>query len=213
MRGNCRRCNDLLGTLLASGVVQGTLQQPRTSFVADAKGLGLTSGKRPAADSAIHASGEVGLTGPKKEAELKVAGSLQKINPAAFGAALPNGNVNADFTGSGRLTSDWQVALNLGLRESTLQTPGRLRQAVGECQTRRECRYGIAPGAEQPASEGRAGWRHRQADVETRCAATVDPRPRFAGVLQASGSVSGKMDAPAAQLSLDGRDLTLATSN
>jgi len=201
---------DLLGSVLASGVVQGTMQQPRTSFVADAKGLGLTSGKRPAADSAIHASGEVGLTGPKQEAELKLAGSLQKINPAAFGASLPSGGVNADFTGSGRLTSDWQVALNLGLRESTLQNAPLAGYAKLSANAKRvdsvdtELRLGPnslqAKGALGGATD-KLTWKLDAPQLSTL-------GPRFAGALQASGSVSGKMDAPAAQLSLDGRDLT-----
>ncbi|OHV93920.1 hypothetical protein AKG95_25285 [Janthinobacterium lividum] len=202
--------SDLLGSVLASGVVQGTLQQPRTSFVADAKGLGLTSGKRPAPDSAIHASGDVGLTGPKQEAELKMTGSLQKINPAAFGATLPNGNVNADFNGSGRLTSDWQVALNLGLRESTLQNAPLAGYAKLSANAKRidsvdaELRLGpnslLAKGALGGATD-KLTWKLDAPQLSTL-------GPRFAGVLHASGSVSGKMDAPAAQLTLDGRDLT-----
>lgn len=202
--------SDLLGAVQASGVVQGTLQQPRTSFVADAKGLGLTSGKRPAPDSAIHASGDVGLTGPKQEAELKMTGSLQKINPAAFGATLPNGNVNADFNGSGRLTSDWQVALNLALRESTLQNAPLAGYAKLSANARRidsvdaELRLGpnslLAKGALGGATD-KLTWKLDAPQLSTL-------GPRFAGVLQAAGSVSGKMDAPAAQLTLDGRDLT-----
>ncbi|PHV39292.1 translocation/assembly module TamB domain-containing protein [Janthinobacterium sp. BJB304] len=201
---------DLLGTVLASGVVQGTLQQPRTSFVADAKGLGLTSGKRPAPDSAIHASGEVGLTGPKQQAELKMTGSLQKINPAAFGASLPNGNVNADFNGSGRLTSDWQVALNLALRESTLQNAPLAGYAKLSANAKRidsvdtELRLGpnslLAKGALGGASD-HLTWKLDAPQLSTL-------GPKFAGVLHAAGSVSGKMDAPAAQLTLDGKDLT-----
>src|SRR5450830_260200 len=202
--------SDLLGAVQASGVVQGTLQQPRTSFVADAKGLGLTSGKRPAPDSAIHASGEVGLTGPKKEADLKMTGSLQKINPAAFGATLPNGNVNADFNGSGRLTSDWQVALNLALRESTLQNAPLAGYAKLSANAKRidsvdaELRLGpnslLAKGALGGATD-KLTWKLDAPQLSTL-------GPRYAGVLQAAGSVSGKMDAPAAQLTLDGKDLT-----
>ena len=202
--------SDLLGAVQASGVVQGTLQQPRTSFVADAKGLGLTSGKRPAPDSAIHASGDVGLTGPKQEAELKMTGSLQKINPAAFGATLPNGNVNADFNGSGRLTSDWQVALNLGLRESTLQNAPLAGYAKLSANAKRidsvdaELRLGpnslLAKGALGGATD-KLTWKLDAPQLSTL-------GPRFAGVLHAAGSVSGKMDAPAAQLTLDGKELT-----
>ncbi|MBE3027494.1 translocation/assembly module TamB domain-containing protein [Janthinobacterium sp. GW458P] len=201
---------DLLGTVLASGVLQGTLQQPRTSFVADAKGLGLASGKRPAADSAIHASGDVGLTGPKQQAALKMTGSLQKINPAAFGASLPNGNVNADFNGSGRLTSDWQVALNLALRESTLQNAPLAGYAKLSANAQRidsvdtELRLGpnslLAKGALGGATD-KLTWKLDAPQLSTL-------GPRFAGVLHAAGSVSGKMDAPAAQLTLDGKDLT-----
>ncbi|WP_300752388.1 translocation/assembly module TamB domain-containing protein [Janthinobacterium sp.] len=201
--------NDLLGAIVASGVVQGSLQQPRSTFVADAKGLGLTSGKRPVADSLIHASGEVGLTGPKKEAELKVAGSVEKINPAAFGA-LPVGNINASFDGNGRLTSDWKVALNLALRESTLQNAPLAGYAKLSANAKRvdnadvELRLGpnslLAKGALGGATD-KLDWKLDAPQLSTL-------GPRFAGVLRAAGSVSGKLDAPAAQLSLDGKDLT-----
>ena len=201
---------DLLGTLLASGVVQGTLQQPRTSFVADAKGLGLSSGKRAAPDSVIHASGEVGLTGPKQEAELKMTGSLQKINPAAFGADLPSGNINADFNGNGRLTSNWQVGLNLGLRESTLQNAPLAGYAKLSANARRvdsaDVELRLGPNSLQ--AKGALGGATDTLTWKLDAQQLSTLGPRYAGVLRASGSVSGKMEAPAAQLSLDGHDLT-----
>ena len=202
--------SDLLGTLLASGVVQGTLQQPRTSFVADAKGLGLSSGKRAAPDSVIHASGEVGLTGPKQETELKMTGSLQKINPAAFGADLPSGNINADFNGNGRLTSNWQVGLNLGLRESTLQNAPLAGYAKLSANARRvdsaDVELRLGPNSLQ--AKGALGGATDTLTWKLDAPQLSTLGPRYAGVLRASGSVSGKMEAPAAQLSLDGHDLT-----
>ncbi|MGK5076942.1 translocation/assembly module TamB domain-containing protein [Janthinobacterium sp. HLX7-2] len=202
--------SDLLGTVLANGVVQGSMQQPRTTFVADAKGLGLASGKRPAPDSAIHASGEVGLTGPKQEAELKMTGSLQKINPSAFGAALPNGNVNADFNGNGRLTSNWQVALNLALRESTLQNAPLAGYAKLSANAKRvdsvDADLRLGPNSLQ--AKGALGGATDTLTWKLDAPQLSTLGPGYAGVLHASGSVSGKMEAPAAQLSLDGRDLT-----
>lgn len=200
---------NLVGTLLASGVAQGTLQQPRSSFVADAKGLGLSTSKRPAPDSVIHASGDVGLTGPNKEPDLKLAGSVQKLNPAAFGD-LPVGNVNADFNGSARLTKDWRMALTLALRESTLQNAPLAGYAKLSATAKRvdsvdaELRLGpnslLAKGA-LGGSTDQLSWKLDAPQLSTL-------GPRFGGVLRAAGTVSGKMDAPAAQLSLDGRDLT-----
>ncbi|MGK5020055.1 translocation/assembly module TamB domain-containing protein [Janthinobacterium sp. LB2P10] len=202
--------NDLLGAVLASGVLQGSLQQPRTTFVAAAKGLGLASGKRPAPDSAIHASGEVGLTGPKKEAQLSMTGSLQKINPAAFGATLPNGSVNADFNGSSRLTGDWQVALNLSLRESTLQNAPLAGYAKLSANAKRvdSVDAALRLGPNSLLAKGALGGATDQLTWKLDAPQLSTLGPRFAGMLQAAGSVSGKMDAPAAQLTLEGRDLT-----
>lgn len=200
---------DLVGAVLASGVVQGTMKEPRTTFVADAKGLGLSSSKRPAPDSVIHASGDIGLTGPKQSPEVKMAGTVQKLNPAAFGN-LPVGNINADFNGSGNLSADWRMALTLALRESTLQNAPLAGYAKLTATAKRvdnadvELRLGpnslVAKGALGGATD-KLNWK-----LDAPQLATLGPQ--FGGVLHASGVVAGKMDAPSAQLSLDGNNLT-----
>lgn len=200
---------DLVGAVLASGVVQGTMKEPRTTFVADAKGLGLSSSKRPAPDSVIHASGDIGLTGPKQSPEVKMAGTVQKLNPAAFGD-LPVGNINADFNGSGNLSSDWRMALSLALRESTLQNAPLAGYAKLTATAKRvdnadvELRLGpnslVAKGALGGATD-KLNWK-----LDAPQLATLGPQ--FGGVLHASGVVAGKMEAPSAQLSLDGNNLT-----
>ncbi|WP_206336013.1 hypothetical protein, partial [Pseudomonas viridiflava] len=101
--------SDLLGAIQASGVVTGTMQAPRSSFEADAKGLGLASAKRPAPDSLIHASGNLALAGAKKIPEVKMTGTVQRLNPAAFGAAQ-SGAINATFTADAQLSADWHAA-------------------------------------------------------------------------------------------------------
>ena len=200
---------NLVGAVLASGVVQGTMKEPRTTFVADAKGLGLSGSKRPAPDSVIHASGDVGLTGPKQAPEVKMAGTLQKVNPAAFGD-LPVGNINADFNGSGNLSADWRLALTLALRESTLQNAPLAGYAKLTATAKRvdnadvELRLGpnslVAKGALGGAND-KLNWKLDAPQLNTL-------GPQFAGVLHASGVVAGRMDAPSAQLSLDGSNLT-----
>ena len=200
---------ELVGAVLASGVVQGTMKEPRTTFVADAKGLGLSGSKRPAPDSVIHASGDIGLTGPKQSAEVKMAGTVQKLNPAAFGN-LPVGNINADFNGSGNLSNDWRMALTLALRESTLQNAPLAGYAKLTATAKRvdnadvELRLGpnslVAKGALGGATD-KLNWKLDAPQLSSLGA-------QFGGVLHASGVVAGKMDAPSAQLSLDGNNLT-----
>ncbi|MEO7496452.1 MAG: hypothetical protein ABIT83_18100, partial [Massilia sp.] len=87
---------DLAGSVLASGVVTGTMAAPRTSFEVDAKGLALVPaarGAKPvaAADSVLHASGEAWLA--NKVVEVKATGVAQRFNPAAFGSPLA-GSIN-----------------------------------------------------------------------------------------------------------------------
>jgi translocation and assembly module TamB len=51
--------------------------------------------------------------------EVKASGSMQKLNPAAFGSPLP-GSINGAFDASGRTGANMSGSLNLTLQQSTL---------------------------------------------------------------------------------------------
>ncbi len=112
---------DLYGAVVANGVVTGTMDNPRTTFVADANALGWVAAQRKANNSNLHVSGEAWLAGTKEArfVEAKGSGTMARFNPAAFGSPLP-GSINGAFDASGRSGADWRGALDLKLAESTL---------------------------------------------------------------------------------------------
>ena len=112
---------DLYGAVVASGVITGSMDNPRTTFVADANGLGWVAAQRKGNTSNLHASGEAWLAGTKEArfVEAKGSGTMARFNPAAFGSPLP-GSINGAFDASGRSGADWRGALDLKLAESTL---------------------------------------------------------------------------------------------
>ncbi|CDG85383.1 translocation/assembly module TamB domain-containing protein [Janthinobacterium agaricidamnosum] len=203
--------SDLLGSLNASGVASGTLQEPRSTFVADAKGLGLSAAKRPGVgqDSVLHASGEVGLSGAKQVADLKLTGSAQKFNPAAFGA-YPSGNINADFNGGGRLGGDWKLALNLALQPaSTLQNVPLTGYAKVSADASRidSADIDLHLGPNSMQARGSFGGARDKLDWKLDAPQLASLGAQFGGVLHGNGALSGSMKAPALSLNIDGQQL------
>jgi translocation and assembly module TamB len=220
--------SDLAGALAANGVVSGTMQAPRSTFTADARGLGLIAAsvggpgaragmpirasRRPVTENALHASGEVALAGKgeAKQVELTVRGTAQKLNPASFGA-YPVGNINADFNGSGRLADNWRLALNLALQPSMLSNapltgyakitadPSRVENA--------DIDLHLGPNTVQ--ARGAFGSTRDQLDWKIDAPQLASIGPQFGGVLQGSGTLSGTAAAPSLNLKLDGHDLRL----
>ncbi|MGW8390284.1 translocation/assembly module TamB domain-containing protein [Pseudoduganella sp. HUAS MS19] len=132
----------LQGSATASGTLSGGYQAPRTSFTAEARGLGYLpppAGQRPGAampalpraDSVIRASGEAALSGAM---DVKLAGSASRLNPASFAAPV-GGNLNADFDATLRASADWLLHADIRLQAaSTLGTAalsGHARLAAG----------------------------------------------------------------------------------
>jgi translocation and assembly module TamB len=113
--------SDLYGALVANGVVSGGMDAPRTSFEVDARGLGWVAKERKNNSGVLHASGEAWLSGGKeaKVAEVKASGSMQKLNPAAFGSPFA-GSINGTFDASGRSGANMGGSVNLVLQQSTL---------------------------------------------------------------------------------------------
>ena len=204
---------DLLGALSASGNVSGTLAAPRTSFEADARGLGLASARHPVADSLLHASGDLAFSGDaqgERLPQLTLQGSAQRFNPLAFGP-YPSGAINADFSGQIRLDTDWRAALSVGLKESTLSgaplsgyarvsaAPGRLDKADID----------LHLGVNSLQAKGGFGSPRERLDWKLDAPQLSSIGPQFAGLLRASGALSGSLEKPALVMTLDGANLTL----
>ncbi|HEV7816717.1 MAG TPA: translocation/assembly module TamB domain-containing protein, partial [Janthinobacterium sp.] len=213
--------SDLAGALGASGIVSGTMAAPRSSFEADARGVGILAAtgakagaKTPAADSLLHVSGELALAGPQHHVELKAAGSAQRLNPAAFGA-YPSGSISADFSadfsGGARLAGGWQAGLDLRLRPSTLSNAPLSGYAKFKASASRvenaDVDLRLGPNAIQ--AKGAFGAPRDRLDWKIDAPQLAGIGPQFAGVLRGSGSLSGTAAAPALVAALNAGELRL----
>ncbi|KQV79582.1 hypothetical protein ASD15_18960 [Massilia sp. Root351] len=216
----------LQGALAANGVASGTYAAPRSTFEADAKGLGLVqgqgAGKRPAPDSALgsvlHAAGEVWLAGapgkPGKHGELTVSGSAQRVNPAAFGPYTA-GSINADFSGSARLAADWRAVLDLKLQPSTLSGAALSGYAkLAADHTRIDSAdIDLHLGANSLQAKGGFGSARDRLDWKVDAPQLNALGAGFGGVLRGTGSLTGSMAQPALAFSMDGANLRLFTEH
>jgi translocation and assembly module TamB len=199
--------SDLLGAITASGVVTGSMEAPRSSFDADAKGLALASAtvKRPS-DSLIHAAGDVAVV--KGTTELKLTGTVQRFNPLSFGAAQA-GSVNATFSGDARLSSDWRAGLNLTLQPSTfanapLSGYAKLTASKGSI-SNADVDLHLATNSLQ--AKGGFGSALDKLEWKLDAPQLGSLGPQFGGVLHANGTLSGTAARPALALTLDGSNL------
>jgi len=199
---------DLIGAVNASGIVSGSMEAPRTTFEADAKGLGLASAKRPAPDSLIHAAGDIALAGPKKTPELKMNGAIQRLNPAAFGAAQA-GAINATFTADARLASDWRAGLNLTLQPSTFANAPLSGYAKlnADKNSISNADIDLRLASNSLQAKGSFGSALDKLEWKLNAPQLAALGPQFAGTLRASGTLSGTSAKPALALTLDGANL------
>ncbi|WP_332856191.1 translocation/assembly module TamB domain-containing protein [Duganella sp. S19_KUP01_CR8] len=200
--------SDLIGAVSASGIVSGSMEAPRTTFEADVKGLGLASAKRPAPDSLIHAAGDIALAGAKKTPELKMNGAIQRLNPAAFGAAQA-GSVNATFTADARLASDWRAGLNLTLQPSTFANAPLSGYAKlnADKNSISNADIDLKLAANSLQAKGSFGSALDKLEWKLNAPQLAALGPQFAGALRASGTLSGTGAKPALALTLDGANL------
>ncbi|MGJ9419013.1 translocation/assembly module TamB domain-containing protein [Massilia sp. CMS3.1] len=203
---------DLYGAIVASGVVTGTMDKPRTTFVADANGLGWVAAQRKGSNSNLHVSGEAWLAGTKEArfVEAKGSGNMARFNPAAFGSPLP-GSINGAFDASGRSGADWRGALNLKLAESTLaKSPlwGHARLAVDKRHVS-GADVDLHVGANVIAAKGSFGAGGDRLDWRIDAPQLAALGPDYGGALRGAGTASGTMDTPSLTANLDGQNLRL----
>ena len=208
--------SDLYGAINASGVITGTMANPRTTFVADANGLGWVAAQRKANNSNLHVSGEAWLAGKEgaRFVEAKGSGNMARFNPAAFGSPLP-GSINGSFDASGRSGADWRGALNLALQDSTLsRSPlwGHARLAA-DARHVSGADVDLHVGANVVAAKGSFGAVGDRLDWRIDAPQLAAIGPDFGGALRGAGSVSGTMDTPSLNATLEGQNLRLLTHN
>jgi translocation and assembly module TamB len=204
---------DLYGSLLASGVVSGTLAAPRTSFDVDARGLGWAPGQRKNDNGSLRASGDAWLAGPEnaRVVEVKAKGGMQRLNPAAFGAPLA-GSISGNFDAAGHTGANMGGSVNLDiLRESTLSKSPLWGYAKLTADKRHvsNADVDLHLGANVVAAKGAFGsgkdtlnWR-----IDAPQLAAVGPD--FGGSLRGSGTLSGTMDTPSLSAALEGQNIRL----
>ena len=204
---------DLYGTVVATGAITGTMAMPRTSFEVDAKGLGWTPSARASA-GALHASGEAFLTQPGKDGarfiEVAAKGSMQGLNPAAFGSFLP-GSVNGTFDANGRAGPDWRGSVNLALQPSTLANApfsGYAKLAADKRHvSNADVDLHLGPNVVTAKGGFGAGTDALNWRIDAPQLASLGAN--FAGVLRGSGAVSGTMEMPSLTAALEGQNLKL----
>ncbi|MGZ3181800.1 MAG: translocation/assembly module TamB domain-containing protein [Telluria sp.] len=196
----------LYGTVDAGGVAGGAFAAPRTTFDADASGLGWSAAARKNNQGVLHASGEAWLDGRALQA--RASGTAQHVDPASFGSPLA-GSVNGKFDATFHGGAAWQAGANMVLADSTLGSApawGRIhfsadRTHVGD--TDIDLHLGpnvVAAKGSFGAGPDRLEWR-----IDAPQLAALGPG--FAGALRGNGILSGTMEAPAVNGTLDGANL------
>ncbi|WBS03625.1 translocation/assembly module TamB domain-containing protein [Pseudoduganella sp. SL102] len=206
---------DLAGSVAGSGVATGGYAAPRTSFDVEARGIGLTGAKVRALDSVIRASGQFALAGKDKSPEVTLSGSARRVNPAAFAASAPAGNLNATFSGNARLAADWRANMNLDFAPSTLVDAPLTGHAKLTADHRHvdnaDVDLRLGPNSLQArgafgAPADRLNWKLDAPQLSSLGAG-------FGGVLRGTGTLGGTMQKPMLSFGIEGNSLRLMTQH
>ncbi|MGO4380236.1 translocation/assembly module TamB domain-containing protein [Pseudoduganella sp. RAF19] len=164
------------------------------------------------AEGVIKASGELWLsgTGAQRAPEFKLAGSMSKLNPAAFGAPSA-GIVNADFSGSGKLSANWQVNADLRLQPSTLGTAPLSGHATLSATRGRvdNADVDLHLGLNVLQAKGGFGGAKDRLDWKLDAPDLSSLGHDFAGVMRGTGYVTGGTDKLTLGMSMDANSLRL----
>ncbi|TWI61119.1 translocation and assembly module TamB [Pseudoduganella lurida] len=206
---------DLAGAVAASGTATGGYAAPRTSFDAEARGLGMTGAKVRALDSVIRASGQLALAGKDKQPEVTMTGSTRRVNPAAFAASAPAGSINATFSGNARLAKDWRANINLDMGASTLVNAPLTGHAKVLADHRHvdnaDVDLRLGPNSLQArgafgATNDRLNWKLDAPQLSSLGAG-------FGGVLRGTGTLGGTMDKPQLSFGIEGSNVRAFTQH
>ena len=206
--------SDLYGTVAASGALSGTMEQPRTTFDVDARGLGWAPKARKAAGGgAVRASGEAwlaraGAGATTRDINLRARGTARGFDPAAFGAPVA-GSINGSFEANGRLGQAWGGNLALNLEQSTLSNAPLWGHARLAANARRisNADVDLHVGPNVLTARGAFGAPADRLDWKIDATQLAVLGGDFGGALRGSGSLSGTHDAPALNAVLEGQNL------
>jgi translocation and assembly module TamB len=201
---------DLYGAVLASGVVTGTMQAPRTTFEVDARNLGWVPRERKDDNGSVHASGEAWLSGKDgaRSVEVTAKGDMQRLNPAAFGSPLA-GSINGGFTASGRTGANMGGAVDLALQDSTLsKSPlwGHAKLAADKRHVS-NADVDLHLGGNVVAAQGAFGSGRDTLNWRIDAPQLAALGPDFGGALRGSGTLSGTMDTPSLTAAIEGQNI------
>jgi translocation and assembly module TamB len=201
---------DLYGAVLASGVVTGTMQAPRTTFDVDARGLGWVARERRNDNGSVHASGEAWLSGASgaRVVDVTAKGDMQHLNPAAFGSPFA-GSINGSFSASGRTGANMGGAIDLALQDSTLsKSPlwGHAKLAADKHHVS-NADVDLHLGGNVVAASGAFGSGRDTLSWRIDAPQLAALGPDYGGALRGSGTVSGTMDTPSLTATLEGQNI------
>ena len=203
---------DLYGAVTANGVVSGSMDAPRTTFVVDANGLGWVAATRKQENGSLHASGEASLAPAVKDGartvSIKADGAARKFNPAAFGSPMA-GSINGDFAVNGTLGAQPRGTVNLKLQDSTLSNAplwGTLAISADQRHVG-NANVDLHLGPNVLAAKGSFGAPGDVLDWRLDAGALAVLGPGYGGAVRGSGSVSGTLQAPSLKLSLAAENL------
>jgi translocation and assembly module TamB len=201
---------DLYGAVLASGVVTGTMQAPRTTFDVDARGLGWVARERRNDNGSVHASGEAWLSGASgaRVVDVTAKGDMQHLNPAAFGSPFA-GSINGSFSASGRTGANMGGAIDLALQDSTLsKSPlwGHAKLAADKHHVS-NADVDLHLGGNVVAASGAFGSGRDTLSWRIDAPQLAALGPDYGGALRGSGTVSGTKDTPSLTATLEGQNI------
>ncbi len=205
----------LSGAVDGSGTATGGYAAPRTSFNVNARGLGMAGAKVRAPDSAIQAAGQFALAGKDKSPEVTVSGSVRRVNPAAFAAQAPTGNINATFAGNARLAQDWRANVKLDFAPSTLVNAPLTGHAnlVADHIHVDSADVDLHLGQNSLQAQGAFGRTQDRLNWKLDAPELSSLGAGFGGVLRGTGTLGGTMDKPNVSFGLEGSNLVLLTEH
>ncbi|TFW29226.1 translocation/assembly module TamB domain-containing protein [Massilia horti] len=206
--------SNLYGSVVANGILSGTMAEPRTTFELDARGLGWVQAQRKSDDSLLRASGQARLAGAagRRVVEANASGRAERFNPAAFGAPLA-GSINGSFTAIGRTGANAGGSLDLALQQSTLSGSPLWGRAKLNADRKRISGVDVDLhlGPNVLAALGSFGSPGDKLEWRIDAGQLAALGPNYGGALRGSGTLFGTIDTPSLTAALEGQNVKFGT--
>jgi len=195
--------------------IYADLRQPHYEIRLDARQaasqLELKTATIRAYASELHLNGGMALDGDKA---FKAEGALKRFNPADFGK-YPAAAINGRFAASGRLSPQWQAAIDFSLNDS--QFRGQPLAAKGKVHASSERIWDSTVEARLAENRFSASGAFGKAGDRLACILKADKLsvigPEFGGQVQATGTLEGTLDQPSGAFELTAQQLRWTTQH